>query len=99
MAAIPQTDDPLQAARAQIRSMPLDGVNPADPQWFVDDTAGDLFARLRHEDPVHRSYSAIEGIGSYWSVTRYRDIMQVETHHEIYSSDWKIGRASCRERV
>ena len=91
MAAIPQTDDPLQAARAQIRSMPLDGVNPADPQWFVDDTAGDLFARLRHEDPVHRSYSAIEGIGSYWSVTRYRDIMQVETHHEIYSSDWSRG--------
>ncbi|WP_039015804.1 cytochrome P450 [Cupriavidus sp. IDO] len=85
------SDPAVLAARAQIQSMSLEGINPADPQWFMDDTVGDIFARLRREDPVHRSFSSIEGVGAYWSVTRYRDIMQVETHHEIFSSDWTRG--------
>ena len=85
------SDPAAQDARAHIATMPLDGIDPADPQWFVDDTIGDIFARLRREDPVHRSCSPIEGIGHYWSVTRYRDIMHVETHHELFSSDWTRG--------
>jgi len=91
MAANPEIIDAAQASRASIRSMPLEALNPADPQRFVDDTIGDVLARLRREDPVHHSHSPIEGIGDYWSVTRYRDIMHVETHHEIFSSDWSKG--------
>ena len=90
MAAIPQSIDTSQV-RAHIQALSLEGLNPADPQWFVDDTIGDIFARLRREDPVHRSHSPIPGIDDYWSVTRYRDIMHVETHHEIFSSDWTKG--------
>src|SRR5271155_5289156 len=74
------------AARARAAVLPLEDLNPADPQGFVDDTVGYLFERLRREDPVHRSHSPIPGIDSYWSVTRYRDIMHVDTHHDIYSS-------------
>jgi cytochrome P450 len=28
---------------------------------------------------------------SFWSVTRYRDIMQVETSQQVYSSDMTMG--------
>jgi len=85
------SDPAAEATRAQIQSMSLEGIDPSDPQWFVDDTIGDVFARLRREDPVHRSHSPVDGIGQYWSVTRYRDIMHVETHHELFSSDWTRG--------
>src|SRR5271167_1797396 len=74
------------AARARTAVLPLAELNPADPQGFVDDTVGYLFERLRREDPVHRSHSPIPGIDTYWSVTRYQDIMQVDTSHGIYSS-------------
>jgi hypothetical protein len=29
--------------RARVAALPLDGLNPADPQGFVDDTVGYLF--------------------------------------------------------
>jgi cytochrome P450 len=75
------------AAHARTAVLPLAELNPADPQGFVDDTVGYVFERLRREDPVHRSHSPIPGIDTYWSVTRYRDIMQVDTSHNIYSSE------------
>ena len=75
------------AARARTAVLPLAEVNPADPQGFVDDTVGYLFERLRREDPVHRSHSPIPGIDTYWSVTRYQDIMHIDTSHNIYSSE------------
>jgi cytochrome P450 len=75
------------AARERVAGLSLEQVNPADPQGFVDDTVGYLFERLRREDPVHRSHSPIPGIDTYWSVTRYQDIMHVDTSHGIYSSE------------
>jgi len=80
----------IAAARARVAALALDQINPADPQGFVDDTVGYVFERLRREDPVHRSHSPVPGIDSYWSVTRYQDIMQVETNHSVYSSDGGI---------
>jgi cytochrome P450 len=74
-------------ARARTFALPLEQLDPADPQGFVDDTVGYVFERLRREDPVHRSHSPIPGIDTYWSVTRYQDIMHVDSHHEIYSSE------------
>jgi cytochrome P450 len=78
-------------ARARIQAMPLEGMNPADNQFFVDDTAPLVFERLRREAPVHRSHSPVEGIGDYWSVTRYQDIMAVDTNHAVFSSEWSKG--------
>ncbi|HEX7742762.1 MAG TPA: cytochrome P450, partial [Sphingobium sp.] len=45
------------------------------------------FERLRKEDPVHWSKSPEEDIGGYWSVTRYNDIMAVDTNHQVFSSE------------
>jgi cytochrome P450 len=72
--------------RARVAAIPIAEINPSDPQEFVDDTVGYVFERLRREEPVHRSHSPIPGIDTYWSVTRYQDIMHVDTHHDIYSS-------------
>ena len=77
-------------ARARAFALPLDQLDPADPQGFVDDTVGYVFERLRREDPVHRSHSPVPGIDTYWSVTRYQDIMHVDSHHDIYSSEGGI---------
>ncbi len=83
----PESGAVRAAARARAAVLPLAELNPADPQGFVDDTVGYVLERLRREDPVHRSHSPIPGIDTYWSVTRYRDIMQVDTSHNIYSSE------------
>jgi cytochrome P450 len=82
----PESDPKADAQRARVAAMPLTQINPADAQEFVDDTVGYLFDRLRREDPVHRSHSPIPGFDTYWSVTRYQDIMHVDSHHDIYSS-------------
>jgi cytochrome P450 len=75
------------ATRSGAPQATIETLDPADPQGFVDDTVGLTFERLRREDPVHRSRSPIPGINDYWSVTRYQDIMKVDTSHGVYSSE------------
>ena len=78
-----------QQAREAAFAMPLESIDPANPDYFVEDTVGHYFARLRRDDPVHRSVSPI--FGPYWSITRYQDIMAVDTNHAVFSSDWSRG--------
>jgi hypothetical protein len=35
--------------------------------------------------------------GAFWSVTKYKDIMQVEVNHQIYSSDIHLGGINIRD--
>jgi cytochrome P450 len=65
-------------------AQPLDSIDVCDPAIYQQDTWQPLFARLRREAPVH--YCAQSRYGSYWSVTRYDDIMTVELDHTSYSS-------------
>ena len=86
------TTDPsaLQAqAREHAAAMPLQDIDPANPSLFENDTVGHYFERLRRDAPVHRSTSPL--FGPYWSVTTYREIMAVDTNHQVYSSDWSRG--------
>ncbi len=64
--------------------VPLADIDVSDPKLYQDDTWHPLFARLRHEDPIH--YCRDSAYGPYWSVTRYDDIMKVELDHATYSS-------------
>ena len=66
----------------------LDKIEIWNPDRFKDDTLWPFFARLRHEDPVH--YTAESPMGPFWSVTKFDDIMYVDTHHEIFSSEGGI---------
>jgi len=86
----------LAAARADAASLPLDQIDPANAQYFVDDTVGAYFERLRRDDPVHRSHNEV--FGDYWSVTRYQDILAVDTDHAAFSSDAFLGGISLAER-
>src|SRR5271156_2206779 len=42
------------------------------------------FDRLRAEAPVH--YTPESAYGPFWSVTKYNDIMAVDTNHQVFSS-------------
>jgi len=80
--------DVKRAARDAAYSMPLEQINPADPELFRTDTMWPYFERLRKEDPVHyTAESGYEDIGGYWSVTKYNDIMAVDTNHQVFSSE------------
>lgn len=70
-------------------SVPLDEMDPGHPSLFEHDTLWPHFARLRAEDPVH--YTAESMFGPYWSITRYRDVMQIDSNHKVFSSQQKLG--------
>jgi cytochrome P450 len=84
--------DLKEAARAKAYSIPLEDYHVADPALFQADAHWPYFERLRAEDPVH--YCAQSEHGPYWSVTRYNDIMTVDTNHQVFSSDSSISAAS-----
>ena len=70
-------------------SIPLDGkFNVAQPKLFQADAHWPYFERLRKEAPVHLCEES--EYGPYWSVTKYKDIMQVDTSHDIFSSEGGI---------
>jgi cytochrome P450 len=69
-------------------SLPIEALNPAQPKLFAMGTEGLWFKRLREESPVH--YCQHSEFGPYWSVTRYEDIMAVDTNHEVFSSEPNI---------
>ncbi len=64
---------------------PLETLDVSNPYLFANDAHGPWFKRLRDEDPVHFCPKA--ETGPYWSVTRYDDILYVDTHHDIFSSE------------
>jgi cytochrome P450 len=80
--------DPHAAAREHAYSIPLEKINVADPHLFASDTMWPYFERLRKEDPVH--YCAEHEFGPYWSVTKFNDIMAVDTNHAAFSSEPSI---------
>jgi cytochrome P450 len=84
-----------RAAREAAYSMPLKDFHPGAPQLFRSDTLWPYFERLRKEEPVHYCTSA--PIEPYWSVTKYNDIMHVDTNHGIFSSDVSLGGISIRD--
>ena len=74
-----------RAAREEAYSTPLKDFHPGAPRLFQNDTLWPYFERLRKEEPVH--YCTNAPIEPYWSVTKYNDIMHVDTNHGIFSSD------------
>lgn len=75
------------AAREAAYAMPLEAINPGNPELFRTDSFWPYFERLRAEDPVHWAVSPVPEVGGYWSVTRYNDIVAVDTDHESFSSE------------
>jgi cytochrome P450 len=67
------------------RTLPLEQMDVSDPRLYEQDAWRPWFARLREEAPVH--YLADSAFGPFWSVTRFADIVAVDTNHEVFSSE------------
>jgi cytochrome P450 len=76
--------------------IPLDRINVSQPELFRTNAFWPYFERLRREDPVH--YCAESDYGPYWSVTKYNDIMAVDTNHQLYSSEASLGGITIRNQ-
>src|SRR5262249_39788923 len=76
--------DAQVAAREAIAALPAEALDPAQPALFAADTMWPIFTRLRDEDPVHFTDSPT--YGQFWSVTRWADILAIDSDHETFSS-------------
>ena len=70
-------------------SMPLEKIDLSHPGIWQANEFIPFLKRLRDEDPVH--FCSQSAVGPYWSVMKYKDIMEVDTSPEIYSSEPTIG--------
>ena len=73
----PQVADPY--------SIPLEQLDPAKVEIFQQDKLWGYFKRLREEDPVH--FLPDSDYGPYWSITKFDDIMYVDSNHDLFSSE------------
>jgi cytochrome P450 len=76
--------------------IPLDKINVSNPELFRTNSFWPYFERLRREDPVH--FCAESDYGPYWSVTKYNDIMAVDTNHQAFSSEAGLGGITIRNQ-
>ena len=77
-------------------STPLEDLDVSDPNFWPDERMWAIFQRLRDEDPLHYCKEGWtsefrepddEPVGPYWSVTRFEDIMAIDTDHHRFSSE------------
>lgn len=71
-----------------VADIPLNQINVSDSSLYTSNSHLDYFARLRAEDPVH--YCADSEFGPFWSITKFHDIIAVDSDHKTFSSDGTI---------
>ncbi len=84
--ALKTTDQPRDSNPATV---PLDRIEIWQPHRFENYTFWPYFERLRKDDPVH--YTAESPYGPFWSITKFDDIVYVDTNHDIFSSEGDIA--------
>ena len=68
-----------------VSSLALEDVDVSNPFLFRQDQWRAYYKRLRDEAPVH--YQKNSPFGPFWAVTRYEDIVYVDKHHDLFSSE------------
>jgi cytochrome P450 len=63
---------------------PIDQIDPSRADLFRTGAHHEVFKRLRRDDPVH--FCGESDFGPYWSITRFHDIVAVDTNHHVFSS-------------
>jgi cytochrome P450 len=79
----------LQSATDHANSIPLSQIDVSNPELWRTNSHWPYFERLRREDPVH--YCPDSMFGPYWSITKYNDIMAIDTNHQVFSSEAGLG--------
>ncbi len=77
-------------ARELASTLSLEDINVSDIELWRTDSVWPYFERLRKEDPVHLHPASHHRDGAFWSVTRFSDIMTVDTNHAAFSSELNI---------
>lgn len=65
-------------------SLPIETFDVSKAEIYEQNMQGEYFRRLRKEAPVH--YCPESSVGAYWSVTKYKDIIAVDSNHKVFSS-------------
>lgn len=78
----------MSSSSANAQHLSIHDIDVSDPGLYERDQWQPVFARLRAEDPVH--FCAQSAFGSYWSITRFDDIVEIEKAHEAFSSEPSI---------
>ena len=84
-----QLATPLERATDEAWSTPLDKLDVSKAERFASNTHWPFFERLRKEAPVH--YGVSPEFGPFWSITRFEDIIAIETNHNVFSSEKSIS--------
>jgi cytochrome P450 len=79
----------MDAAREHAYSIPLDEIDVSKVDLFTSNTMWPYFERLRAEDPVH--FCPESDFGPYWAVTKYEDIVAVDSNNQVFSSSSELG--------
>jgi cytochrome P450 len=69
-------------------ALPLETLDVSPGELWHSGRLHDYLKRLRLEDPVH--WSPTGPTGPYWSVTKFNDIVAVDSNHGVFSSDRDI---------
>ena len=76
---------------AYLATAPLEEVDIAHPLWCETDTNRVYFKRLRDEAPIFFTSVNSNRHRGFWNVTRWNDVMAVDTNHQLFSSDAHLG--------
>jgi cytochrome P450 len=79
----------LERPMEPAETIALEDIDVSQPELWRTDSHWPYFARLRREAPVHYCKNGL--FGPYWSVTKWNDIMAVDTNHKVFSSEASLG--------
>ena len=69
-------------------SLPLETLDVSKAEIFQSNQHGEYFRRLRQESPVH--FCKESQFGPFWSITKFNDIIAIDSDHKRFSSDTNI---------
>jgi cytochrome P450 len=75
----------INMAEFDPKDLALEDIDIAQRSLWIEDKKMAFFERLRDEAPVH--FCKDSEFGPYWSVTRYKDIMEVDGNWQDFSSE------------
>lgn len=82
--------EPLSTPESDPWAVDLNDIDMAYGKLFQAGVHHEYFKRLRQEDPVHY-YEKNPFVGPFWSVTKYKDVLAVDTNHKVFSSEPSIA--------
>ncbi|SFK24171.1 cytochrome P450 [Celeribacter neptunius] len=79
-----------------LSDLPLSDIDPSVQTRFQTGEHFEVFDRLREEAPVYFHEST--QYGPFWSISKYKDIIEVEAQPKIFSSDAAYGGIWIKEQ-